>query len=52
MEKKKYLKPSMAVYDIKQPTRLLVGSYDLGRIPQSPNIPTIPGAVEDEKHLA
>lgn len=35
--KKKYMKPSMTAYDVKQPARLLVGSYDLGRID------TIPG---------
>ena len=44
---KKYIKPSMTVYEIKQPTSLLVGSpTEFGQLP------TIPGQPEDEKHLA
>ena len=52
MEKKKYLRPSMEVYDLPAPMMLQVGSDNWGRIPQSPNIPTIPGQPDDEKHLA
>lgn len=47
MEKKKYVKPSMEVYDIQKPAQLLVGSYSgggLGYLPgQQP---------DDEKKLA
>ena len=47
MMKKKYVKPSMEVYQLNKPTQLLVGSpFDTGYLP------TIPGQPEDEKHLA
>lgn len=48
--KKKYMKPSMMVYDLKNPTRLLAGS--------DPNAPGYPGGPfgfvpgDDEKKLA
>ena len=45
--KKKYMKPSMKVYEIKQQSHLLVGSpVDTGYVP------TIPGQPADDKHLA
>ncbi|MBO7045629.1 MAG: hypothetical protein J6W38_04665 [Prevotella sp.] len=49
MEKKKYVKPSMEVYVLNQPTKLLVGS--------DPNAPGYPGGFgyapgDDEKKLA
>jgi hypothetical protein len=50
MEKKKYQKPSVTVYDLKQPTRLLVGSYDLGHIPATPGVGG--GIGDDENKLA
>lgn len=48
MEKKKYVKPSMEVYELNQPTKLLVNSdnWNLNYLP------TIPGQPTDEKHLA
>jgi hypothetical protein len=45
MEKKKYAKPSMKVYELEQKPQLLVGSG-------GGNISYIPGINEDEKHLA
>ena len=48
MEKKKYMKPSMKVYEIAQKPQILVGSA-----PGYPgNFNYIPGQPEDEKHLA
>ena len=46
--KKKYVKPSMQVYDIKGTPQILQSSWpgELG------NIPTVPGQAEDEKQLA
>ena len=44
MEKKKYVKPSMKVYELNQPTQLLVGSGG--------GMTYLPGSIEDEKHLA
>ena len=47
MEKKKYVKPTMEVYEIKRPTSLLVGSpTEFGQLH------TIPGQPDDEKQLA
>lgn len=49
MVKKKYIKPSMEVYDMK-PSQIICSSpFDTNYIP---NLPTIPGQPEDEKHLA
>ncbi|MBR4728654.1 MAG: hypothetical protein IK075_00175 [Prevotella sp.] len=45
MEKKKYVKPSMEVYELNQSTRLLVGSNGGG-------MAYLHGQPEDEKHLA
>ena len=47
MEKKKYVKPSMEVYELNQPTQLLVGSGGGGMT----YLPS-PDSAEDEKHLA
>lgn len=47
--KKKYVKPSMEVYELPEPTKLLVGSYNDGGLG---HIPTIPGMSDDEKKLA
>ena len=47
MEKKKYVKPSMEVYVLNQPSKLLVGSGG-----DFNYLPTIPGQPDDEKHLA
>ena len=44
--KKNYVKPSMEVYELNQPTQLLVGSG--GGMTYLP----YPDTVEDEKHLA
>ena len=44
--KKKYVKPSMEVYDLPAPTMLQVGSGGMNYLP------TVPGQPEDEKHLA
>ena len=49
MEKKKYIKPSTEVYEMKGQPRLLAGSYEGGGLGQ---IPTIPGQPADEKQLA
>ena len=47
MEKKKYIKPSVQVYDLPNRPQLLDYSNNgLGQIP------TIPGQPDDEKHLA
>ena len=46
--KKKYMKPTMEIYELNQPTRLLVGSGD----DYWGQLPTVPGQPEDEKHLA
>ena len=46
--KKKYIKPSMEVYVLNQPTNLLTTSSDWNLN----YIPTIPGQPEDEKQLA
>ena len=46
--KKRYEKPSMKVYELNQPARLLTGSDT----DQWGRIPTIPGMPDDEKHLA
>ena len=46
MEKKKYMKPSMKVYEIGNTTRVLVGSEQFGYTPRIPGQPT------DEKQLA
>jgi hypothetical protein len=48
MEKKKYVKPSMEVYVLNQPSKLLVGSGGGGDFNY---IPTIPGQPQDDKHL-
>lgn len=48
MEKKNYVKPSMEVYELNQPTQLLVGSPGGGMN----YLPTISGQPTDEKHLA
>ena len=50
MEKKKYAKPSMEVYVLNQPTKLLVGS-----VPTAPGYPGLPFGYapgDDEKKLA
>ena len=47
MEKKKYIKPSMEVYDL--PGHQLILCLSNGELN---HIPTIPGQHEDEKHLA
>lgn len=47
--KKEYVKPSMEVYQLNLPSKLLVGSGGGGDFA---HIPTIPGMPEDEKHLA
>ena len=40
MQKKKYEKPAMQVYELKQQSQLLAGSNDGGgSIPNSPNYP-------------
>jgi hypothetical protein len=44
MEKKKYVKPSMEVYELNQPTQLLVGSGG--------GMAYLPGQPDDEKRLA
>lgn len=44
MEKKKYMKPSMKVYEFEQKPQLLVGSGE--------HLNYIPGQPEDEKQLA
>lgn len=46
MEKKKYLKPTMKVFDMPDKQRILCFSDELG------DIPTIPGQQPDDKHLA
>ena len=49
--KKKYMKPSMKVYEIGM-TKIICGS-DPNNYPGNFNyIPTIPGQPDDEKHLA
>ena len=48
MEKKKYQKPSMKVYQLQQPTRMLVGSPDQGG---SSYIPSM-NIREDDKRMA
>jgi hypothetical protein len=51
MEKKKYVKPSMEVYELKGMSNLLVGSIpDYGG--EGSYIPAIPGTPDDEKQLA
>ena len=47
MEKKKYIKPSMQVYEL--PGKPMLLDYSGGGLGQ---IPTIPGQPEDEKKLA
>ncbi|MBP5714821.1 MAG: hypothetical protein J6X07_09010 [Prevotella sp.] len=51
MEKKKYLKPTMKVYDI-QPTKFLLGSNptEFGQLPATPGIGG--GIGDDENKLA
>ena len=44
MKKKNYVKPSMEVYQLNQPSKLLVGSGG--------DISYLPGQPEDEKKLA
>ena len=46
MVKKKYIKPSMEVYEMKGQPQLLAGSYKDGPLNY------IPGQPDDEKHLA
>jgi hypothetical protein len=46
MEKKKYMKPSMKVYDMPDSQRILCYSQGFNYIP------AIPGQHEDEKQLA
>ena len=46
--KKNYVKPEMQVYEFEQKTQLMVVS---GGGPMS-YIPTIPGQLTDDKHLA
>lgn len=46
--KKKYVKPSMEVYEMNLPTKLLVGSGGDGGMVY---VPTIPGQPMDEKKL-
>ena len=48
MEKKKYVKPTMEVYEIKRSTSLLVGSNPT----EFGQLHTIPGQPDDEKQLA
>ena len=43
---KKYVRPSMTVYDLPKEQRLLVGSY-----PGEIHVPTIPGLPVSEKKL-
>lgn len=51
MEKKKYIKPSMEVYELKGMSNLLVGSIP-GSDGEGGYIPAIPGTPDDEKQLA
>ena len=51
MEKKKYIKPSMEVYELKGMSNLLVGSIP-GSGGEGGYIPAIPGQPDDEKQLA
>lgn len=48
MEKKKYIKPAMQVYELQRPTMILCGSPLPGDIP----IGYASGIGGDEKHLA
>ena len=48
--KKKYIKPSMEVFELNQPTKLLTGSNEWGG--EGGYLPTIPGQPDDEKKLA
>ena len=52
MEKKKYIKPSMEVYELKGMSNLLVGSSIPGYGGEGSYIPAIPGTPDDEKQLA
>ena len=47
MEKKKYIKPAMLVYDL--PDRQMILCYSNGGLDY---IPGIPGQQDDKKHLA
>lgn len=47
MEKKKYIKPTVQVYDLPNRPQLL--DFSNGGLDQ---IPAIPGQQDDEKHLA
>jgi hypothetical protein len=47
MEKKKYEKPSMKVYEMEVPKIICASDNQWGGY-----IPTIPGQPEDDKHLA
>ena len=48
MEKKKYIKPSMEVYELKGMSQILVGSWG----GEGGYLPTLPGQPNDEKQLA